>query len=157
MTPTEDAMNLVELMDFIVAEVVVGFTERGVDLPDRRFWKVGSPVHDCEQLCVFFNQAYVGPPGDEASDPQRCESPRTAQIGVQLARKVPTITGTRGVLPSAEKIQEASKQQAIDAWVLLDISCSLDKWGLGVIATVDAGDAAGGFQGPTLNLTVAIP
>lgn len=157
MTPNEDSLSLVNLMDFILEKVVEGFTDAGVDLPDRRFWKVGSPVHDCEQLCVFFNQAYVGPPGDEASDPQRCESPRTAQIGIQLARKVPTITSTRGTLPKAESIQEASKQQAIDAWVLLDISCTLDSWGLGVIATVDAGEAQGGFQGPTLNLTVAIP
>lgn len=157
MTPNEEAYSLVNLLDSVLSGVVEGFREAGVDLPDRRFWKVGSPVHDCEQLCVFFNQAYVGPPGDEASDPQRCESPRTAQLGIQLVRKVPTITGTRGVLPSGEKIQEASRQQAIDAWVLLDISCSLDPWGLGVIATVDAGEAQGGFQGPTLNLTVAIP
>lgn len=157
MTPTEDAMNLVKLMDFLVEKVVEGFTERGVDLPDRRFWKTGSPVHDCEQLCVFFNQAYVGPPGDEAADPQKCESPRSAQIGVQLVRKVPTITGTRGTLPKAESIQAASVQQAIDAWTLLDISCTLDDWGLGVIATVDAGEAQGGFQASTLNLTVAIP
>lgn len=164
MTPTEDSYSLANLMQTVLDRVVLGFTEHGVELPDRRFWKVGSPVADCEQVCVYFTQAYVGPPGDEAQDPQRCNSPRTAQLGVQILRKVPTITGARGVLPAAEKIQAAAVPQAIDAWVLLDISCSLDSWepehlgaGLGIIATVDAGEAQGGFQGPVLNLTVAIP
>ena len=165
MAVNPDALSLVNLLDEVLRRVQAGFAEAGVDLPDRQFWKVGAPSADCEQLVVYFNQGYIGPPGDEAQDPQKCNSPRTAQLGVRIFRKVPALTGTsRGSLPSPEKIQEASRQRAIDAWVLLDISCSLDSWeefpgtgGLGVIATVDSGEPIGDIQGVLLNLTVAIP
>jgi len=46
---------------------------------------------------------------------------------------------------------------AVDAWTLLDASCLCDEWGLGVIATVTAGEAQGGFQGVNMTLTVAVP
>ncbi len=160
-----DALSLVNLLDEILVRVQAGFAEMGVDLPDRRYWTTSTPAADCEQLVVFFNQAYIGPPGDEAAEPQPCHSPRTAQIDIQILRCVPGAkNGTRVRPPSAEDIQTSSRRQAIDAWVLLDLACSLDTWngdvggrGMGVIATVDAGEAEGLFQGPTMHLTVAIP
>ncbi len=166
MAPTEDARSIVTMMDKILERVQTGFAEAGVELPERRYWTLGLPAADCEQLVVSFNQAYIGPPGDEASEPQRCDAPRTAQIDIQVLRCIPTPTGSRGRAPTASAIQGASEAQAIDAWVLLDIACTLDTWddpsgfpgpGFGVIATVDAGEAQGGFQGPVLHLTVAIP
>lgn len=165
MAISPDALSLVNLLDEILLRVQTGFAEAGVDLPDRQYWTTSTPAADCEQLVVFFNQAYIGPPGDEAADPQNCNSPRTAQIDIQILRCIPSPkSGTRVRAPSAEDIQEASRRQAIDAWVLLDLSCTLDTWngdvggrGMGVIATVDAGEAEGAFQGPTMHLTVAIP
>lgn len=160
-----DALSLVNLLDEILVRVQTGFAAAGVDLPDRRYWTTSTPAADCEQLVVFFNQAYIGPPGDEAAEPQRCNSPRTAQIDVQILRCVPGAKGgTRVRTPGADDIQQASRAQAIDAWVLLDLACTLDTWngdlggpGLGVIATVDAGEVEGLYQGPTMHLTVAIP
>lgn len=160
----EEVRSLVNLLDEILKRVVAAYEQAGVDLPDRRYWTMSTPVADCEQLTVFFNQAYIGPPGDEASEPQRCTSPRTAQIDIQVLRCIPKPRGRGQSPPTAEEIQAGSVPQAIDAWLLLDIASSLDTWdgdlpghGLGVIATVDSGDAEGGYQGPTLHLTVAIP
>lgn len=162
--PVDDnALSLVKMMDRILARVQGGFEQAGVVLPDRQYWTLGTPAADCEQLVVSFNQAYIGGPGDEAQEPRKCDSPRSAQLSIQILRCVPT-SDSKGRSPSGEKIQAASVAQAIDAWVLLDIAAHLDTWdedlpgfGLGVIATVDAGEAAGGYQGPTLNLAVAIP
>lgn len=167
MTVVVDHKNsLVELLEGILGRLVEGFTEYEISLPERQYWTLTQPAGDCEQLVVFFNQAYIGPPGDEASEPQRCNSPRTAQIDIQLLRCIPGMqVGRVAKPPTAEQIQAASVQQAIDTWVLLDLACSLDMWndpmggqgGLGVIATVDAGEPNGGLQGPTMHLTVAIP
>jgi hypothetical protein len=166
MAVSEEARSIVTLMDKILARVIAGFNEHGVELPERRYWTLGLPAADCEQLVVSFNQCYIGPPGDEASEPQRCDAPRTAQIDIQILRCIPGPTGTRGKVPDAATIQKASEKQVIDAWVLLDLACTLDTWddpsgfvgpGFGVIATVDAGDAQGAFQGPTMHLTTVIP
>lgn len=165
MAPNEDALRIVRLLDTILERLEGGFEQAGVDLPSRRYWTLSQPAADCEQVVVFFNQAYVGPPGDEASEPQRCDSPLTAQIDIQILRCIPTPTGSRGKMPDASAIQAASALQAIDACVLLDIASSLDTWdqdpfsgpGFGVIATVDAGAPEGAFQGCTLHLTTVIP
>lgn len=163
-TRAEEVRSLVNTLDEILERVVAGFEQAGVSLPDRRYWTMNEPAADCEQLVVFFNQAYIGPPGDEASEPQRCDSPRTAQIDIQILRCVPVPKGRGQIMPKPEEIQAASVVQAIDAYLLLDLACQLDTWdhpihsrGLGVIATVDAGPAEGAFQGPVLHLTVAIP
>lgn len=164
MTPSDDSLSLVNLVEAILERVIEGFDAAGVELPERRFYLTGTPAADCEQIAVSFKQGYVGPPGDEANEPQRCNSPRTAQIDIQIIRKIPTLVGPKSRPPAVEAIQEAARLQLIDAWTLLDISCSLDMWddmvpgaGLGVIATVDAGEPQGAMQGTTLHLTVAIP
>lgn len=158
-----DAYGLVNTLNTILSTFIQGFEEKGVKLPDRRYWTLNQPAADCEQIVVFFNQAYIGPVGDEANEPQRCNAPRTAQIDIQVLRCIPGPTGPRARMPEPEAIQAASELQAIDTWILLDIaagiSCSNDPeslgWG-GVIATVDSGEAQGGFQGPTLHLTLAM-
>lgn len=165
MEPSEDSLSLVNLLDVILERLVSGYEQAGVPLPDRRYWTLSAPAADCEQAVVYFNQAYIGPPGDEASEPQNCNSPRTAQIDIQILRCIPGMnTGPRAKAPTAEQIEAGSRLQAIDAWLLLDLSSNFDTWegelpgrGLGVIATVDAGEPQGGYQGCTLHLTVAIP
>lgn len=164
MAPSEEALSIATMLDTILERLVGGFEQAGVDLPDRRYWTTGTPSIDCEQVTVSFNQAYIGPPGDEANEPQKCNSPRTAQLSIQIARCIPGMVGPKSRAPSGEAMQEAAKKQVIDAWVLLDISSSFDTWdadlpgrGLGVIATVNAGEPQGGYQVTTLQLTVAIP
>lgn len=161
-TRLEEAKAIVNLCEKILEQVVASYAAVPMDLPDRKYWTLQQPAADCEQLVVWFNQAYMGPPGDEAQTPQRCHSPRSAVVMIQVIRCVPTMS-SRGKPPSAEQIQGASEQLATDAWLLLDIAGDLDQWdnlggpGLGVIATVNADEPSGGFQGVTLQLTLAIP
>lgn len=159
----EDALSLVSALDEILSRVVGAFEAKCVPLPERRYWTFGQITQDCEQVVVAAQQMFLGGPGDEVNEPQRCNSPRSVVLDVQILRCSPKV-GNNGKPPSAESIQKAAALQAIDMWVLLDIAANLDTWdgdlpgyGLGVLATVDAGTPSGGFFGPTLRLTVAVP
>lgn len=159
-----DAYSIADLLDSILNGVIAGFENAGVALPNRRYWTIGTPPVDCDQLVVSFRQAYYGPPGDEASEPQRCDGPRSAAIEVRISRRIPVPKGTRSHAPKAAEIQLGAQQQLVDAWLLLDFVPNLDFWngplspgGLGVIGTVDGGEAQGDYQTTVLNLTVGIP
>ena len=157
----EDATNLRDMMDGILERVETVFQSYNVELPARRYWAIGQPAIDCEQLVVSFLQMYLGAPGDEATTPQRCHVPRSAVVTISIARAVPIVTAG-GRPPSPEKIQQASATSAIDAWVLMDAVKLFDMWdgsgyGLGVIATVEITAPEGGFQSVTMNLTLAVP
>lgn len=157
----ENALNLVQLLGGVLERAVAGFESYNVPLPARRYWVMGQPSIDCEQLVVSFIQMYLGPPGDEASRPQRCNSPRTAVLQVSVARSIPTIS-SHGKAPAAEKIQEGSEISAVDAWTLMQIAADLDGWddagfGLGVISTVEAPIAEGGLQVVNMQLTLGVP
>lgn len=157
-----EVRSLVNMLDEILKRVGAAFDQAGVPLPERRYWTLSQPAADCEQVTVSFVQAYLGPPGDEAMRPQNCNSPRSAAVDVQIVRCIPTV-GSRGRAPEPKAIQSASEQLAVDAYLLLDIAADLDTWdpvgapGIGVIATLDANEPQGGFQGVTLHLTAAIP
>jgi hypothetical protein len=122
---------------------------------------MGTPAIDCEQIVVAFVQMYLGPPGDQASQPMRCNVPKSAVMTVSIAREIPVV-GTNGRAPTGDKIQAGSEISAVDAWVLMDTVQLFDRWdeggyGPGIIATLDAGTPEGGFQVVTLQLTMAIP
>lgn len=157
-----DPNSLVNLLDTVLERIVSAYEQAGIELPERRYWTLETPAADCEQLVVSLVQVYNGAPGQEATEPSFCNSPRSATLNIQILRCIPAVRG-RNTTPTAESIQEASRPMAIDAWMLLDMASSLDTWdpfggpGLGVIATVNAGQAQGGFQGPTMVLTLAVP
>jgi hypothetical protein len=158
---SEDAFNLKNLLDGIVEKVESIYQSYNVPLPHRRYWTLGTPAIDCEQLVVSFSQLYLGPPGGQISVPQRCNNPRTAIITINIARQVPVV-GMNGRPPSPEKIQEASLISAVDAWVLMESMRLFDDWdnsgwGLGIIATVEAGEIEGGYQMVTMEITLAVP
>lgn len=157
----EDATNLRDMMDGILERVETIFQSYNVELPQRRYWTIGQPAIDCEQVVVSFIQMYLGAPGDEATSPQRCNVPRSAVVTISIARAVP-IVGMNGRPPSPDKIQQSAAVSAIDAWVLMDAVRLFDQWdgtgyGVGVIATVDITPAEGGFQTVNMNLTLAVP
>lgn len=157
----EDATNLRDMMDGILERVESVFQSYNVELPQRRYWTIGQPAIDCEQVVVSFIQMYLGAPGDEATTPQRCNMPRSAVVTISIARAVP-IVGMNGRPPSPDKIQQSAAVSAIDAWVLMDAVRLFDQWdgtgyGVGVIATVDITPAEGGFQTVNMNLTLAVP
>jgi hypothetical protein len=159
---SSDSQSLKNLLDAILDVIVDRFTHHGVTLPARQYWTAGQEAVDCEQLVVSFQQLYIGPPGDEATKPQRSNSPRSTVVRATLAREIPTTNG-RGLIPAGDKIQEGSQIAAVDAWVLLDAVSYLDQWedtgsfGLGVIATVDIDPPQGGFQTVTATFTIAVP
>lgn len=158
---SEDALNLKNMLDGMVERVENVFSSYNVTLPNRRYWTMGTPVIDCDQLVVSFSQMYLGTPGIEITEPNRCNVPRSATILISIARQIPTV-GPGGRAPSAEKIQEASGQSAIDAWVLMESIREFDMWdntamGPGVIATVEVAPPEGGFQVTTMQITMVVP
>jgi hypothetical protein len=157
----EGALNIVDFLDGVLERVEATFQSYNVPLPARRYWTVGQTAIDCEQLVLTLIQVYLGPPGDQASAPQRCNMPRTAVMAVTIAREIPVV-GQNGRPPSAEKITDGAKISAIDAYVLMSSINSLDMWesggyGVGVIATADVTPPEGGFQVVNMQLTMAIP
>lgn len=149
------------MLDRALEKVEAVFQSYDVPLPDRRYWTIGTPAIDCEQLVVSFVQAYLGTPGDEASTPQRCHQPRSAVLSISIAREIPTV-GQGGRAPSGQTIEQASYISAVDAWVLLESVNQFDQWdevgsGMGVIATVEGTTPAGGFQVTSMQLTMVVP
>ncbi len=156
-----EALNLKNMMDAVLERVENVLTSYDVPLPSRRYWTMGQPTIDCEQLVVSFIQMYLGAPGDQASTPQRCEMPRTAVLVVSIARPIPT-SGQNGRPPTDDKIQEGSYISAVDAWVLMEAMKSLDPWdetslGMGVIATVDSPQTDGGFSVVNMQISMVVP
>jgi hypothetical protein len=160
-TVSNDAKNLAILMQNVLNAVIDTYTSYTMPLPGRRYWTLGTPAVDCEQVVVSMLQMYIGSPGDEATSPRRCNDPRSVTLLVQVSREVPTV-GTNGRAPSGDAIQDGSEISAYDAWILLDSSRLLDQWdpanfGLGVIATVETNSPEGGFQTVSMTITMAVP
>jgi hypothetical protein len=158
---SEDATNLRDMMQGVLERVESVFQSYNVELPQRKYWTMAQPAIDCEQLVVYFQQLYLGPPGAEVGEPQRCHVPRSATITVSIARQTP-IVGQNGRPPAPEKIQAASEILAYDSWVLMQAVNQLDQWdetgyGVGVIATLDVTPPEGGFQSTNLLITMAVP
>lgn len=160
-TVNNDALNLKTFMDAVLDKIVETYADYNVPLPTRQFWTMGDPAIDCDQLCVSFVQMYLGLPGDEASQPQRCTQPRTAVLTVSLSREIPVV-GSNGKAPTADKIQEGSEIAAVDAWMFMELINKLDQWepgefGMGVIATAEAATAEGGFQTMRMQVSMVVP
>ena len=160
-TVSADAKNLANLMQSVLNAVITTYTSYTMPLPGRRYYTLGSPAIDCEQVTVSMLQMYIGTPGDEATSPRRCNDPRSVTLLVQVSREVPTV-GQNGRPPSGDSIQDGAEISAYDAWILLDSARTLDQWdpanfGLGVIATVEANSPEGGFQTVTMTITMAVP
>lgn len=157
----EDATNLRDMMQGVLERVESVFQSYNVELPQRRYWTMAQPAIDCEQLVVYFQQLYLGPPGAQVGEPQRCNVPRSATITVSIARATP-IVGQNGRPPAPDKIQAASEILSFDAWVLMQSINQLDMWdetgyGVGVIATLEVNPPEGGFQTTELVVTMAVP
>ena len=160
-TVSADAKNLANLMQNVLNAVITTYTSYTMPLPGRRYYTLGYPAIDCEQVTVSMLQMYIGTPGDEATSPRRCNDPRSVTLLVQVSREVPSV-GQNGRAPSGDSIQDGAEISAYDAWILLDSARTLDQWdpanfGLGVIATVEASSPEGGFQTVTMTITMAVP
>jgi hypothetical protein len=158
---SDDSLNLKNMMEGVLERVQNVFQSYNVELPNRCYWTMGQPAVDCEQLVVYFLQMYLGTPGAQIGEPQRCHVPRSATISIAVSRATP-IVSSNGRPPTPDKIELASSVQAIDAWVLMESINSLDQWddtgyGIGVVATLEAGPPEGGFQTTVMTITMAVP
>ena len=158
---SEDSLNLKNMMEGVLERIQTVFQSYNVELPSRCYWTMGQPAVDCEQLVVSFLQMYLGAPGAQVGEPQRCNVPRSATLSISLSRSTP-IVGQNGRPPSPDKIELASSVQAIDSWVLMESINLLDQWddtgyGIGIVATLEAGSPEGGFQTTALTITMAVP
>lgn len=157
----EGATNLRDMMSGVLERVEAVFQSYNVELPKRRYWSMATPAVDCEQLVVYFQQMYLGAPGSEVGEPQRCHVPRSATVAVSISRATP-IVSQNGRPPAPQAIENASSIMAIDSWVLMESINQLDQWdetgyGVGVIATLEVSPPEGGFQTTTLTITMAVP
>jgi hypothetical protein len=158
---SEDAVNLRDMLQGVLERVQSVFQSYNVELPARQYWMMGQPAIDCEQLVIVFQQLYLGPPGAQVGEPQRCHVPRSATVTIALSRAT-AITQQNGRPPSPERIEAASEVLAIDSWVLMESVNQLDQWdetgyGVGVIATLDVSPPEGGFQTTSMTITMAVP
>lgn len=156
-----EALDLKQMLEGVLERVETVFQSYNVSLPTRRYWTMGRPPIDCEQLTVSFVQMYLGAPGSQVSLPQRCNVPRSATLNIAISRETP-IVGSNGRPPSPEAMEKAASWSAIDSWVLMQSINQLDQWdetgyGVGVIATLEAPEPEGGFQTVTLQITMAVP
>jgi hypothetical protein len=156
MSAADDKDRLACFLESTLERVVNIFKSFGVDVPDRQLVTVGQPVYDCEQVAVSLIQLYFGMPGQQEPSPQRCDGPVTAVITVQVLRKVP-VGGSSGQPPSADALTKSAAELVTDAWILTRTMKELDEFGLGVIADVTAAEPQGGFGGPVLTFTMAVP
>jgi hypothetical protein len=157
----EDALNLKQMLEGVLDRVETVFQSYNVTLPSRRYWAMGTPPVDCDQVVVSFVQMYLGAPGAQVSAPQRCNVPRSATINISISRELPVV-GQNGRPPSPDKLEYAASVSAIDAWVLMQSINLLDQWdesgyGVGVIATLESPEPEGGFQTVALQITMAVP
>ncbi len=147
--------DLWQLAEQILAKVNEIFARCGVSLPARQYIALATPAQDCEQVTVSWQQSYIGPPGDEASRPQQCESPRSAVFQVVITRCIPTVDD-RNRMPKTDDLNQSARMLMQDAWLLLQSVNDMDDY-LGVIATTEAGEAQGGLQSIILTLTLGVP
>lgn len=169
-----DSQEFVQIADHILNTVVATYADHGVDLPSRRYLAVGGQgetVHDCEQLTVSFEQGYSGLPGNQAQEPVKCASPRSAVFIVEVVRALPqpntvqanpttTVPSRYGQVTTGVQTLDAETQSAIarkqmvDAMLLMDAGLRAGETTIsGSLADVSAGSPQGGYQAMTLVIT----
>jgi hypothetical protein len=156
---SDDALVLVNKLKSIKETVATVYASYGVPLPERQYYSLNQPSEDCPQMVVSYMQTYLGAPGDQAAEAQRCTGPRTGVFNITVTRKYPV--GENGKVISTQRIEDASDWGAIDSWVLMESLKQFDEWepgtqGLGVIATVDVAAPRGGLQTTRMTLSLGL-
>jgi hypothetical protein len=143
------ATHVQDVLDIVVQT----FGQAGVTLPERQYITSGGTAHDCEQVTVSFQQMYLGPPGDQAAEPQRCDGPRSASVLVEVVRCIPSVNSRTGV-PDPQAQANFAVQQLVDAWMLLEAGTLMTVYG--ILGDVTAGEPQGSYQAMSLTLTMMV-
>lgn len=164
----EAALSLIGLLQGTLDKVVSIYASYNMPLPGRQYWTLGAPAFDCEQVTVNLVQMYLGEPGNEAALPVPCNAPRSAVLEIAVVRTT-AVPNSQGKPPSPEAIIQHAEFLAADSMILMDSIKQFDSWGidedpilaglpgLGVIATLEARPAEGGYHAIVLQLTLAVP
>lgn len=132
-------------LDFVLQSVVDEYESRSIGLPERRYWMVGQPAFDCNQVVVNATTLNLGLP-ENAQQLTSCDSGWTLEFFVTVLRCSP-VSGTRSAIPAAEAIQAAAAETAADMEILMDLTKRLDVARTGISASVEAVGPEGGTQG----------
>jgi hypothetical protein len=89
-----------------------------MSLPARQLISVAQPAGDGEELAVYVARCYPGLPGREATQPQPCGGPVSAEIAVELWRCHPANNGT--AIPSADALTAAAAMLHEDMLLLIN-------------------------------------
>jgi hypothetical protein len=149
------------LMGSILNAVEEVFALYDIDLPTLKYLTFAQPSHDCEQVTVTMIQAYIGPAGEQADNPQPCTNPRTGVFQVEIVRciddGVQTNLRQRGgsTAPDATIISDYARDRAKDAWALLQVPQHLFDYNQAIV-DVAVTEPQGKFQAVVLNIIVQI-
>lgn len=173
-----DKNEIVEIADHILNTIATTYNEHEVSLPLRRYLAVGGQgdtVHDCEQLTVSFEQGYSGSPGNQAMEPAKCDSIRTAVFIVEIVRCIPTINSEKPSAQTAtpsrwdsvvnnavqtipvEVLTAVAKTQMVDAMLLMDAGMRAgdNTMSSGALVDISVGAPQGGFQAIIMTIASA--
>lgn len=145
--------------DVVMEKVISTFEVAGVSLPSRKFFTVGAPVYDCEELVITFDSLAKGFPGGAGEEPANCDMPSTVSFSVHLVRCFPI--GNGSVPPSAQELTANADGLMVDAWLLLAAIDELNRDPLlgvaGMIYSVSVGEPQGGFVGVVAQVQAVVP
>ena len=125
-----------------------------VPLPERRYWTIGETAHDCEQIVLVVQQMFLGT-ADAPMGTSQCNGPRSVTFTIEVIRCVPVMS-SRGQAPTGDAIEDASVDPVVDMEVLMDAAHCFDQFGVGIVVTVDAIPASGGFHGMVATYTATL-
>jgi len=167
-------LEFVEIADLLMDTIVSTYADHGVPLPTKRYLAVGGigeTAHNCEQVTVSFEQGYSGLPGNQAQEPAKCNTPRSAVFIVEVVRHVPTINSNATIpetltpsrypivnakvaLVPDDKQSDVARTQMKDAMLLLDAGMrAADNQLGGAMVDVSAGSLSGDYQAMILSVT----
>jgi len=134
--------------------VVDHYTSVGVPLPERQYWTIGQTAHDCEQIVLVVQQMFLGT-ADNPMGTSQCNGPRSITFTIEVIRCVPVMS-SRGQAPAAQAIEVSSVNPVIDMEILMDVAHCFDQFGTGIVVTIDALPASGGFHGMVATYTATL-
>jgi len=158
-TFTYSADRISKFADALMDKVIAVFGTAGIMLPDRKFFTVGQPVHDCEELVVVFESVRKGLPGGEG-DPTNCDMPSTATFSIHLVRCFPVPQNSPNPPPASTLTKNADGLMQ-DAWLLLGAIDELNRdpyTGLGgMVYSVSVGEPQGGLVAVVAQVEAMVP
>jgi len=148
-----DYERLIAVCERFLELIQLEYQRANVALPPRQIITHGTPVADCEEVVVYFGSLSEGLPGVQVD--VNCFPALSVTLNAQVIRCVPVV-GQNGEAPSPEDLYQAARLHSIDMMLLMAAARDLSG-GLGRTISVNGGEPQGGFAGPSVTVTMALP